>query len=155
MIKKIVIGGTAAALLVAGAASAAQLTGDDTTLANGQFTVSGAELKDIEFTTTYEGGGQGNGAKTAVVETLTLELDKAGVNVTGRILQNVNGGNDYATDVNGKRGGYLADSAATKFQGKVTDSDGKVTFTFFKTGVTDWQAIPVENVDAIDITVTG
>lgn len=149
MIKKIVIGTAAAGLVVAGAASAAQLTGvDDTTLANGQVSVSGAELKSVDFTTTYVGGGQGNGPKTAVVDTITLKLDAADVNVAGRILQNVKGGNDYAKDVDGTKGGYLADSAATKFDGKVTDASGVVTFKLF-------EKIPVENVDAIDIIVTG
>ena len=150
MMKKLVIGGAAAALVVAGAASAAQLTGvDDTTLAGKQITVSGAELEGVDFTTTYVGGGQGNGEKTNVLQTLTIDLDKADVTVSGRLLQNVTGGNDYAKDVNGSKGGYLSDSAATKFDGKITDANGVVTFDL------TWQQIPVENVDALDIIVTG
>jgi hypothetical protein len=150
MMKKLVIGGAAAALVVVGAASAAQLTGvQDTTLAGNQITVSGADLEGIDFTTTYVGGGNGNGAKTNVLQTLTIDLDRADVTVTGRLLQNVTGGNNFAQDVNGSRGGYIAESAATKFDGKVTDADGKVTFDL------TWQQIPVENVDALDILVTG
>ena len=92
IIKKIVIGGASAALLVAGAASAAQLTGvSDTTLAGSQVTFSGAELEGIDFTTDYIGGNSGNGAKTNVLTTVTIDLDKAGVTVTGRILQDIGG----------------------------------------------------------------
>ena len=150
MIKKIVLGGAAAALLVAGAASAAQLTGvSDTTLAGSQVTVSGAELEGVEFGHTYIGGGQGNGAKTAIISTVTLDLDQAGVSVQGRMLENVNGGNDYVKNVDGQKNGYLADSEGTKFAGKVTDSDGKVTFNVA------WEKIEVEAVDALDIVVTS
>ncbi|MGB9374760.1 MAG: hypothetical protein WCA82_11445 [Jiangellales bacterium] len=142
MIKKIVIGGAAAALLVAGAASAAQLTGvSDTTLAGSQVTVSGAELEGVEFGHTYIGGGQGNGEKTAVISTVTLDLDKAGVDVQGRLLENVPRGNDYVKNVDGQKKGYLAITE--------TDADGKVTFD-----ITD-QKIEVEAVDAIDIIVTS
>ena len=149
MIKKIIIGAAAAGLLVAGAASAAQLTGiQDTTLAGNQITVSGAELEGVAFTTDYINGGVGNGEKTAIISTITLDLDQAAVTVQGRMLQDVTGGNDYAKDVNGSKGGYLADSVATKFDGKVTDADGKVTFDV------KWQSIPVENLDAIDVVVT-
>ena len=153
MMKKLVIGGAAAALVVAGAASAAQLTGvDDTTLAGKQITVSGAELEGVDFTTTYVGGGQGNGEKTNVLQTLTIDLDKADVDVTGRLLQNDPnraGFTIFAQDVNGAKGGYLSDSAATKFDGKTTDANGLVTFDL------TWQQIPVENIDALDIIVTG
>jgi hypothetical protein len=148
--KKLVIGGAAAALVVVGAASAAQLTGvQDTTLAGNQITVSGADLEGIDFTTTYISGGTGNGAKTNILQTITIDLDKAGVNVTGRLLQDVTGGNDFAKDVEGKKKGYLADDDADRFAGKMTDADGKVTFDL------DGQQIPVENVDALDILVTG
>lgn len=150
MMKKIIVGGAAAALVVVGVASAAQLSGtSETTMAGGQISVSGAELEGVGFSTTYIGGGVGNGEKTNIVSSITLDLDKADVSVSGRILQDVHLGNDYAKDVNGKKGGYLADSSATKFDGKVTDADGKVTFDLA------WQQIPVENVDALDILVTG
>ena len=149
MMKKLVIGGAAAALVVAGAASAAQLTGvDDTTLAGKQITVSGADLEGVDFTTTYVG----NNPQTAVLQTLTIDLDKADVDVTGRLLQNDPnraGFTIFAQDVNGAKGGYLSDSAATKFDGKTTDANGLVTFDL------TWQQIPVENVDALDIIVTG
>ncbi|MDH3958716.1 MAG: hypothetical protein OEU98_04505, partial [Actinomycetota bacterium] len=56
MIKKLVIGGTAAGLVLAGAASAAQLDTDGVagkTLAAGDVTVSGAVLEDISFGTAW------------------------------------------------------------------------------------------------------
>ena len=44
-----------------------------------QVTVSGADLEGIDFTTTYIGGGTGNGAKTNVLQTITIDLDRADV----------------------------------------------------------------------------
>ncbi|MCU0296022.1 MAG: hypothetical protein MUD05_08205 [Candidatus Nanopelagicales bacterium] len=82
MIKKIVIGGAAAGLLVAGAASAAKLTAAEQTLANGQIKVSGAVLEDMDVRT-FEFGQ----SKTPTVAYVTLDFDKANVFVEGNLLK--------------------------------------------------------------------
>ena len=140
--KKIIVAGAAAAVVLLGTASASQLAGvSESTLAGKQVTVSGAKLEAIDFSHTYINGGLGNGPKTAVLNTVTVDLDKAGVEVQGRLLQNVTGGNDFAKDVDGKKGGHLAPV--------VTDAEGRATFKV------DGLKIPLGNVDAIDLVVTN
>lgn len=144
MIKKIVIGGAAAGLLVAGAASAASLGGvKDKTLANGQLTVSGTTLDSIQLENDWIGVGSDD--KVNVVKTIHFDFaDEAeGMYLEFGVL-----------DVNGKWKAYYGPDSPSytgldpaKF---VIGTDGKISVS-----IPNAKPILVKDLGELDIVVTS
>lgn len=148
MIKKIVIGGAAAGLLVAGAASAAKLGGvSDKTLASGQVTVSGTTLDSIQFENDWIGATV-NGKyddKVNVVKTIHFDFadDAEGLYVEFGVL-----------DENGKWKGYYGPDSPSytgldpaKF---VIGAGGKVSVS-----IPNSKPLLTEQLGELDIVVTS
>ncbi|WP_062077527.1 hypothetical protein [Demequina globuliformis] len=120
MIKKIVIGACGAALVVAGAASAAQLSTPDETLAAGVVEVSGASLEDVSFDTTWIGLNNGTSPQQTApaIQTITFDFgaDDAGLVVEGGLLK-----------TNGGWAGYFGPDALNDPANFTTDANGVLT----------------------------